>query len=44
MSYERKIGKRYFSCGWKKGFGIGFSIDKYLIYFDLGIVWVGLEL
>jgi len=45
MSYERKIGKRYLSCGFKKwGFALGFSVDRYLIIVDLGFVWIGLEL
>jgi len=43
MSYERKIGKFYISAGWKNGFGIGFSIDKYTMFVEIGIIWVGLE-
>lgn len=44
MSYERKIGKVWISAGWKKGFGIGFSIDRYMIFVEFGIIWIGVEL
>ena len=44
MSYERKVGKFWLSAGWKKGFGIGFSIDRYTIFAEFGIFWIGLEL
>ena len=44
-TYERKVGKRYLSCGWKtNGFGLGFSVDKYLIFVEIGFLWIGLEL
>jgi hypothetical protein len=40
---EKKLGNYWFVCGRKRGFGIGFSISKYGIDFDLMFWYIGLE-
>lgn len=41
---EKRVGKRWFACGRKHGFGIGFDISKYWINLDLGFWYLSLEL
>lgn len=40
---EKKIGKRWFVYGRKRGFGIGFDISKYGINLELGLWYAGVE-
>jgi hypothetical protein len=40
---EKKIGKRWFVYGRKRGFGIGFDISKYGINLELGFWYAGVE-
>jgi len=40
---EKKIGKYWFYCGRKSGFGIGFDICKYYFTIDLGFWYIGQE-
>ena len=44
MSYERKLGKWWLSCGFNyKQVSLGFSISKYMLSIDLVFVWIGIE-
>jgi hypothetical protein len=40
---EKKIGKYWFACGRKSGFGIGFNVSKYGLDMDLGFWYLGVE-
>jgi hypothetical protein len=44
MSYEHKLGKWWFSCGFNsKQISLGFSISTYGLSLDLVFVWIGIE-
>jgi hypothetical protein len=44
MVKEIRISKKLLMCvGIRKGFGLGFSIDKWMLNIDLGIFWMALE-
>jgi len=44
MVKEIRISNRLFMCvGIRKGFGLGFSIDKWMLNIDLGNFWLALE-
>jgi len=38
-----KLGKWWFVCGRKSGFGLGFDISKYGISLELGLWFAGIE-
>jgi len=40
---EKKVGKYWFTCGRKSGFGIGFEFSKYGWSIDLGFWYIGQE-
>ncbi len=40
---EKKIGRYWFACGRKSGFGIGFNVSKYGLDMDLGFWYIGVE-
>jgi hypothetical protein len=40
---EKKIGKYWFACGRKHGFGVGFDVSKYWVNLDLGFWYLSLE-
>ena len=44
MIKEIQISKKILMCvGVRKGFGLGFSIDKYMLNIDFGNLWLALE-
>lgn len=44
MVKEIRISNGLFMClGVRKGFGLGFSVDKYMLNIDLGNFWFALE-
>jgi hypothetical protein len=44
MSYERKLGKWWLSCGVSfNQVSLGFSISKYMLSIDLVFIWIGIE-
>lgn len=40
---QKKIGRYWFSLGRKTGFGIGFDIDQYGWYANIGFWYIGQE-
>jgi hypothetical protein len=44
MVKEMKISNRLFMCiGIRKGFGLGFTVDKWMLNIDLGPLWIAFE-
>jgi hypothetical protein len=38
-----RIGRLWIHGGINKGFALGFSVDRYHLMLDFGILWIGIE-